>query len=85
MGHPEKDGPGDVPPDPARRPGQPGAERDQVDDTPESEAPVPPGAFDERQIPLDRVRRDAAPSGDPDEPAPDPAPLSDGSMKAGPV
>ena len=85
MGHPEKDGPGDVPPDPARRPGQPGAEREQVDDTSTSEAPAPTGTFDERQIPLDRVRRDAAPSGDPDEPAPDPAPLSDGSMKAGPV
>lgn len=62
MTHPPSDphrdtDPGDAPADPARRPGQPGAQREQKNDTREqrSEAPAP-GAYDERQIPLDRVK-----------------------------
>ncbi len=49
MGHPESNDPGDAKPDPARRPGQPGAERQQVDDTPTSDKPAPAGKFDDRQ------------------------------------
>jgi hypothetical protein len=78
--------PGQAPSDPARRPGQPGAERQPVGDTPPE--PVR-GPTDDRGTPVD------GPIGDPpaddqiDEPDPgqpgQSPPLSDGSVRAGPV
>jgi hypothetical protein len=75
---------GAEPEDPARRPGQPGA-----DEQPAVPAPAidrgapPPGRHDDRQIPLDLVRDRADPGAD-DERAALPA-LSDGSTRAGPA
>lgn len=85
MAHPDANDPGNAGSDPARRPGQPGVERGQAVDTPVSPAPARAVRFDERQIPLDRIRRDAASAGGAAASTPDPAPLSDGSVKAGPV
>jgi hypothetical protein len=72
------------PEDPARRPGQPGADEapgpthaDVDRGTP------PPGQHDERQIPLDTIR-DRADPGTEEALAAPPA-LSDGSTRAGPA
>lgn len=87
--------PGAASPDPARRPGQPGAERQQVDDTPASDVRPRPGEMDERGNPLpmnasEQGHAEPEPMADlPDlhgadlhEASP---PLSDGSTRAGPV
>jgi len=85
MSDPRKPEPGEAPEDPARRPGQPGAERDQAASAETLPAGRrPPGTYDERQIPLDRVRTDEPPA-DPAEPGPEQLPLSDGSTRSGPV
>lgn len=75
---------GAEPEDPARRPGQPGAEAAPGPSKPEVDRGAPPpGRHDDRQIPLDLVR-DRSDPGMEDEPAVPPA-LSDGSTRAGPA
>jgi hypothetical protein len=80
--------PGQASPDPARRPGQPGAQRSQVDDTTTAEAPSRPGETDERGDPVgDAPGMQAANDPGPDEANEAPASqmLSDGSVRAAPV
>lgn len=79
--------PGAAASDPARRPGQPGAERQQVDNTISRDSRSRPGEMDERGVPLPRDRGEEVAS----EPAPmeaelheDAPPLSDGSTRSGP-
>lgn len=75
---------GAEPEDPARRPGQPGADENPAPSAPEIDRGAPiPGRHDDRQIPLDLVRDRADPGAD-GEPAAPPA-LSDGSTRAGPA
>lgn len=79
--------PGGAASDPARRPGQPGAQRQQVDDTPPGDSRSRPGEMDERGVPLPRDRGEERAS----QPAPleaelheEAPPLSDGSTRSGP-
>lgn len=79
--------PGNAAEDPARRPGQPGAQRQDPPAAPAaspvSPTPPAPGEEDERQIPLDTINRHHRSDADDKRPA-DEAPLSDGSVRAGP-
>lgn len=79
--------PGSAPSDPARRPGQPGAERQQVDDTKTSPSTLRPGEMDERGVPFSKDIEQGAGEPDPVETAGEEMspPLSDGSTRSGPV
>jgi hypothetical protein len=80
--------PGQAIPDSARRPGQPGAERPQVDQSPATEQQTRTGEIDERGERVDEpIGEQVAAEPDPmeadlHEEAPT---LSDGSVRAGPV
>lgn len=72
------------PEDPARRPGQPGANEAPGPSNADVDLGMPPpGDHDERQIPLDTIIDRADPGAD-DEPVAHTA-LSDGSTRAGPA
>jgi hypothetical protein len=83
---PDPKDPGLAPSDPARRPGQPGAERQPVDDTPTGEKPPRPEETDDRGDPIGDPPVDGG-VGEPAREDPDvnDPPLSNGSLRRGPA
>lgn len=85
MTHPLKErrdaDPGNAAPDPARRPGQPGATDGRAPNTTSLPAELRPPGYAEEHVPPRHPSRQ--PNADQGRSPPEPPPLSDGSTRAG--